>query len=333
MEEKKTDGDKDAVNTGSTEGESLENSDDQTTGNVTDTTGASAGIVDTPLPKQNKLKKLWDRINIYLLLFFLVLLLSGGFATILYLRNKSVTSNTNNVNQQSLSSDALQKLAANGIQVGDPKQVLNIQSNSVFGGTVLVKGELQVAGGLKIGSGNLAISDVNINGSATINQLQAQAVAVAGNIAIQGSMSVQKNLSVSGDGTFSGGITASKIVTDKLELSGDLVVTRHVIAGGGIPSRTNGNALGGGGTTSVSGSDTAGTMSINTGDSPAAGCFATVKFVNAYTSSPRVIITPVGSGAAGLQYYVNRNATTFSICTASAPPANTQFGYDYVVIN
>lgn len=337
MEEKKSDDQKAEDTSNNTEGESLESTDDDTTGGSTTTDASSGGQVveSSKIEPQGKrgIGKLWEKINIYLLLFFLILLISGGFAVVLYLRNKTTTNNNNDITQQQLSAETLQKLANNGIQVGDPKQVLNIQSNSVFGGTVLVKGELQVAGGLKIGTTDLAVSDVNINGSANINQLQAQTVSVAGNTAIQGQLSVQKDLSVSGSTTVGGSITASQVITAKLQLTGDLTLTRHIIAGGGLPSRANGSALGGGGTSSVSGSDTAGSITISTGSGAAAGCFITVTFAQPFTASPRVIVTPVGSSAGGMAYYINRTSTNFSVCTASAPPSNATFGFDYIAFN
>jgi cytoskeletal protein CcmA (bactofilin family) len=336
MADNKSDDEQKAEDTGNnTEGESLESSEDQTaiTNSTTDATTPAQSVEAAQPQDKRGIGRLWEKINIYFLLFVLVLLISGGFAAILYLRNRATTTNSNDINQQQISAETLQKLANNGIQVGDPKQVLNIQSNSVFAGTVLVKGELQVAGGLKIGSSGLSIADVNINGSANVNQLQAQTVTVSGNAAIQGQLSIQRDLSVSGNGTFSGSVTTPQITTAKLQLSGDLVLTRHIVAGGAIPNRANGNALGGGGTTSVSGSDTAGTVAISTGGGAGTGCFVTITFAQAFTSSPRVVITPVGSEAAAIDYYVTRTTTNFSICTISTPPNNASFNFDYIVLN
>lgn len=337
MEENKSDDQKAEDTSNNAEGESLENSGDDTTGaaNTTDASSGGQVIESSKIEPQGKrgIGKLWEKINIYLLLFMLILLLSGGFATVLYLRNKTTTTNSNDISRQQLSSETLQKLANNGIQVGDPKQVLNIQSNSVFGGTVLVKGELQVAGGLKIGGSDLSIADVNINGSANVNQLQAQTVSVAGNTAIQGQLSIQKDLSVSGSTTVGGSVTASQVITAKLQLTGDLTLTRHIVAGGGLPNRANGSALGSGGTSSVSGSDTAGSITISTGSGASAGCFITVTFAQAFTASPRVIVTPVGSSAGGMGYYINRTSTNFSVCTTTVPPSNSTFGFDYIAFN
>jgi hypothetical protein len=118
-----------------------------------------------------------------------------------------------------------------------------------------------------------------------------------------------------------------------LQLSGDLQITRHIDAGGGTPGKSDGTALGNGGTSSVSGTDTAGTVTINTGGSPSTGCFATITFTNRFSGTPHVVVTPVGSAAGGLNYYINRSASNFSICATNSAPAGQTFSFDYIVID
>lgn len=337
-------------------GDSLEYGDNTITPSVTTDTPSSTGqpgstispkqpdnlstvnnVVIEPGDKSDKstppgrLRRLKEHFNIYLLVFVLLVIIAVVATTIIYINsNKANTSAVNaTIDQQNLPAETLQELAANGVQVGDPKQVLNIQSNAVFAGTVLVKGELQIAGGLKIGSGSLTLPEVTVGGTANINQLQTQTLDVSGNTRLN-SLSVNNGLSVNGNGTFNGGVTTPQLSVGRLQLNGDLSITRHLIAGGATPGRSNGG-LGNGGTSSVSGSDTAGSISINTGGGATAGCMVTVNFANAYGSTPHVIITPVGSGAAGLSYYINRSANNFSVCTTTAPPSNSSFGFDYHV--
>jgi hypothetical protein len=140
-------------------------------------------------------------------------------------------------------------------------------------------------------------------------------------------------LNVSGNSTFSGALSAPQITTNTLLLNGDLNLTHHITAGGPVPGVAKGNALGAGGTVSVSGSDTSGSLTLNTGGSPSAGCLATTSFARKFAGVPHVSITPVGSGAAGLSYYVNRSTSDFSVCTTNAPPAGQTFGFDYIVLN
>jgi hypothetical protein len=118
-----------------------------------------------------------------------------------------------------------------------------------------------------------------------------------------------------------------------LQLNSDLTLTHHIVAGGGTPGRSPGSALGGGGSVTVGGSDTAGTVTINTGNAPASGCFVTVNFTQKYNSTPHVLITPVGSAAGGIAYYINRATSSFSICDATNPPSGSSFAFDYFVID
>lgn len=278
------------------------------------------------------LAKFSHRFNIYLLFFVLILVVAGAVLVITAMSSKS-TKDPTTINSQNLSSDALKQLSGNSTNVGDPKQVLNIQSNSVFAGKVLIKDSLEVAGTIKVGSA-LNLPGITVSGDSSFEQLSvSNALNVGSDASIQGQLNVKKNLAVSGTGTFGGNVTAPQIATSSLQLLGDLTLTKHIVAGGASPGRTTGSAVGPGGTASVSGSDTAGTVNINTGSAPAAGCFITINFVNAYTATPHVLVTPVGSSAGGVQYYVNRNSTTFSICSANVPPANTSFGFDYFVLN
>ncbi len=344
MDTKKSDADKPADDGSETpidnQGESLEYGDANATdsrssvvsdGESSDDTKTQASETSKLPKKRGAFRRFWDHFNVYLLLFLFVLIIASIAVVVLYFRNRTADVTTpGTITQQNLPAETLQELASNGIQVGDPKQVLNIQSNSVFTGAVLVKGELQAAGGLKIGSGSLAIPEISVGGSATINQLETNTLGVGGGARVN-ELSVQRNLSVNGNSTFNGTITTPSLSVGRLQLNGDLVISRHIVIGGATPGRSNGSALGGGGTTSVSGSDTAGSISINTGSAPAAGCFITINFTNTFGGTPHAVVTPVGSAAGGLNYYVNRDAGNLSVCTVNPAPAHSSFGFDYHV--
>ncbi len=83
---------------------------------------------------------------------------------------------------------------------------------------------------------------------------------------------------------------------------------------------------------SISGTDTAGSLAINTGSSPPAGLLVSVVFTQKFAATPHVVISPIGSAAGSIQYYVNRDVNGFSVGTASPPPAGANFGFDYIVI-
>lgn len=272
-----------------------------------------------------------QRVNIYLLLFILVVVIAVVIIAVGYLYNKKSENETKTVKTQTLSQDTLDKLANTDVTVGDPKQILSVQSNAVFAGTVLVRNSLEIANGLKVG-GSMSLNGLKVTGTSTFDTVQvSQDLAVTGNASVAGQLLVQKGLNVNGGGSFSGNISAGQITTSSLQLSGNLSVNRHIVVAGSTPGRSNGSALGGGGTSSVSGTDTAGSITINTGSSPGAGCFITINFSNRFSSTPHVVITPVGADAAGLSYYVNRSTSNFSVCTASPAPAGQSFGFDYII--
>jgi hypothetical protein len=84
----------------------------------------------------------------------------------------------------------------------------------------------------------------------------------------------------------------------------------------------------------VNGTDTAGTVTINTGTNPpSSGCFGTVTFVQKFSGTPHVVVTPVGASAAVINYYINRTSSNFTICYTVGPAAQTSFSFDYIAID
>ena len=231
-----------------------------------------------------------------------------------------------------MSQSALQQLANSNATVGNPNQVLNVESSAIFAGKVLLRQDLEVAGNLQIG-GALTLNDISVSGSGQIGQLQVnQNLSVAGNSSIQGDITIGKSLQDNGSGSFTGAITAPQITTSDFQLNSDLIITHHITAGGSTPSISNGASMNGGGTTSLSGSDTSGSITINTGGSPVGGCFTNVTFSTRFNSTPHVLVTPIGPAAAGLSYYVLRTSSSFSVCDTTTPPSNTSFGFDYWIV-
>ncbi len=304
-------------------------------------TGAQAGAVPAsggPAPnnndkKKNKGKGFFARVNIYLLLFIFVIVIAAVVTAISIIRSKQVNQDQKNqIVTEPLSKEALEQLRQTDVKVGDPKQVLSVESNAIFAGKVLIRDSLEVAGEIKAGAA-LNIPGLTVSGVATLGQVQASQLQVAGNTTLQGQVNIQNNLSVTGSGSFGGSITAASLNISNLQINGDLQFTKHIDAGGPTPGKSDGPALGGGGTSSISGTDTAGTVAINTGGGPAAGCFVTVTFTSRFNGTPHVVITPVGSAGGSINYYINRSATNFSICSANVPPAGQSFAFDYIVID
>lgn len=296
--------------------------------------GSSSVI--TNAPKKNKGLKgrvhdLIGRFNIYLLLFVLIIVLVAGFTLVSIQRGKKEAVPTS-IDTQTLTQEALSQLNNANTSVGDPKQTLSIESNAVFSGKVLIRDSLDVAGTLRIG-GALTLPGLTVAGTSTFDQLQANKISSAGDLNVQGQLTGQKGLTISGGASFGGPITAPQLTVQSFQLSGDLQLQRHIDAGGPTPGKTDGAALGSGGTSSISGTDTAGTITINTGGGPGAGCFVTVNFVQRFNSTPHVVVTPVGSAAGGLSYYISRSTSSFSLCTANPAPGGANFSFDYIAID
>lgn len=270
--------------------------------------------------------------NIYLLLFVFVIIVAGVVVLFSYNYSKKKSGTAGVVTTTTLSQDTLDQLASSDATVGASGQVLNVQSSAVFAGKILARSDLEVAGNLQLG-GSLSLPNITVTDAATLGQVNiSKNLSVAGNSAVQGQQTIGSSLQVGGGASFGGNISAPQVATSNLQLNGDLVLTHHITAGGGTPGRSNGTAVGNGGTATVGGSDTAGSVSINTGSDPNAGCFITVNFTAKYNATPHVLVTPVGSAAGGINYYVNRTTSNFSICSSNTPPAGASFGFDYFVV-
>lgn len=283
--------------------------------------------------KQPKLKGLAGKFNIYLLLFVFIILIAGIVTFVSYQKSKQNEKKENGaISTQPLSEQDLEKLRQTDVKVGDPKQILSVESNAIFAGKVLIRDSLEVAGQIKVG-GPLSLPGITVSGTSTFDQVSVNNLQISGNATIQGQLNVQNNLGVSGNLTVGGTFSAARLNIGSISIDSDLLLSRHIDAGGGTPGKTDGGALGAGGTSSVSGTDTAGTVNINTGGGTAAGCFLTVSFVQRFNAVPHVVITPVGSAAGSLDYYINRSATNFSICTNNAAPVGQNIAFDYIVID
>jgi cytoskeletal protein CcmA (bactofilin family) len=298
-------------------------------------TSAAPAPPDAPVetPAASDKPKLVYRIRhfryLYIVVYGLMVILIGVlvFFTMHQKKNNSAKKTG------SLTSSQLAQVNAATTVVGDAKQTLDIQGNSIFEGQVLARTDLSVAGSLKVG-GNLSLPTLNVGGQGSFGQIQVNGTAsVAGDTTLAGQLTVQKSLTVAGNGSFSGSLSANSLTVTNLQFNGDIVITRHLSLAGAAPGKSDGTAIGGGGTTSVNGTDTAGTVTINTGGSPPAGNLITINFTTAFKSTPHVVVTPVGSAAAGLNYYVTRTTSGFTIATTNPPPAGSSFSFDYIVID
>lgn len=269
--------------------------------------------------------------NKYLIIFVMLLAVAGGGIFFVVQTSKKEVAQTTRTT--TLTADELTALRGNTTVVGDAQTTLDVQSNAVFAGQVILRSNLEVAGTVKIGT-PLSLPSLTVSGTSTLGQIAGNGLSITGNSALQGDVNLQRNLSVAGGANFAGPVAVQQLSVTNLVLSGDLLLPRHLSATGGIPGKTIGPALGPDGTASVSGTDVAGTITFNTGTGTAGGALISLTFAQKYTRTPHVVITPVGSGGAALNYYiVNRTSNGFTLSSTNAPPINSNFSFDYIVID
>lgn len=303
---------------------------------VQDATGGQAAPQkaggEAPKKSSNgKIRNFISSLNLYLVLFIFIVIVAAVISAIAYLQGKKAEQKPT-TQTQTLTPEKLKELSSNEIKVGDPKSLLTIESNTVFNGTTLIRGDLDVAGTIKVG-GALSLPGISVSGKSTLDDVTMNQLGLSGDGTINGQLIVQKGLTVSGSANFAGPISAPSINIDRINLSGDLQISNHIDAGGSTPRVNGGTALGSGGTVSISGTDTAGTVGVNVGTGSPAGVLAQITFAKAFNGIPHVIITPVGSSAANIGWYVvSRTSTGFSIACVNAPSPSS-FSFDFIVID
>ena len=296
---------------------------------------------DNKPPKKSlkmRLSGVTRHVNIYLLLFILLVIMTLVIAFVEYSSDKK-SQNDSSIKGQILSDSALNNLSANNTTVGDSKQTLTVASNAIFNGRVLIRDNLDVAGTIRVG-GSLSLIGITVASTSNFEDVRiANSLNVAGNTAMQGSLTVNGTLSAAGGASFGGPVTAPTFNVNSLTLSQDITLNRHIKTGGGQPifSKAGTSANGTGGTFTGNGSDIAGTIDIKIGTGASCSSsgteLGTVTFSTPYTSAPRIVISPVGAGIGNLSYYINKATNGFTVgCTGNiTTPSN--FSFDYIVIN
>ena len=316
---------------------------------MADESNADIAVNRPKTPKAKGIKGLLQRVNIYLLLFVFIMVIAGASMASMYFFNKRESNIKLETTQ--LTEETLEALKTSDAVVGDPNQILTIESNAFITGKVVMRDTLDVAGALKIG-GPLSLPSIRAGGegnfgSLTTNDLQAAGnVAIGGLLDVAGGVTIGENISAGGTANFGGrlDVGGAATINGSLNVNGAITATsinfgsitlNRINISGSTPGIGVGGAAGGGATASVSGTDTAGTATINTGGGTGTGVLATITFTAAYsTSNPHPVLTPNGPSCAGINYYVtNISATQFAIATASAPSPGVACRFNYIVIN
>jgi hypothetical protein len=271
--------------------------------------------------------------NIYLIIFVIILGITIFFVYN-YINNLAPAPEEIDIANQELTDELMNQIIETDIKLGDPNQTLGIESNAVFSSQVLVRGNLDVAGEIRVGS-SLDLPGISVAGNSIFEDVQASSMQIVGNTNLQGRLTIQDSLTVAQNSTFAGILSASSITTQNVEVSNTLRINRPIVTAGGRITSQNGDAVGAGGTTSISGNDSAGRVNVNVGSNPpASGCLVRAFFAGSFSSNPKVVITPIGAGAAALNYYVNINQNGFSICATNINTvANRSFSFSYIALD
>lgn len=247
-------------------------------------------------------------------------------------------------NGVTLSTSTLDKLGVSRNPVGNADTELIIGPNSTFNGKVRMGGDVTVAGQLllnskftatdaslaKLQAGDTQVQQLNVNGDGTISTLNLRKdIKIAGSAQIQGPLTVNQLTTINNNLNIAGNLAVGGSLSVRNFQVGQLTVTGHLLSSGSKPGVSVGGGAGSNGTVTIGGNDTSGTIAVNTGVGAGNGLLATVTFSQKYSSTPHVVVTPIGKAVPGM--YINRTASGFSISVEGAmSPAG--YAFDYIIV-
>ncbi len=226
---------------------------------------------------------------------------------------KKVAPTVVTINTQSLDNGTLNKLTAQA-SPGKTVQQLTISPDTLF------KNNIEVQGSLKADKQLDVAGNVVVGGTTTLQG----AVGINSNLAVRGALSVGGALSAASLNVGSLGVTT-------VNASGSINFGGHLVPSGTTPTVAPSNGTSGG-TVTVSGNDTAGTITITIGNGTlVAGEMAILNFHTQFTTTPKVQLTPITGDASALNYYATRSASFFTIETSTTPTHGASYVFDYLV--
>lgn len=255
-----------------------------------------------------------------IIILLLIILLGVGAALLIKDAISKHSNKTVVINTQSLSNGTLNKVTS---QLGNEGQVstqLTITPSTLFKNSVEIQGKTTTDSDLDVG-GNF-----NTKGSSNLYG----PVNARSSLAVQGSGSYGGNLSVTGLVT-AASLSVGSINISTINLSGDINVGGHIIPSGAVPS-VSASAASSGGSATITGNDTAGTVTINIGaGKTVAGELAIITFHKAFATTPKVQLTPLNSASAQIFYYVSQSPTFFTVNSAGMPANGASYTFNYLV--
>lgn len=260
-------------------------------------------------------------------------------------------SDTEQVNRETvtLSAETLSQLGMTKTAVNNEGTELVVGPDAKFNGTLTVASDVKIAGTLNLNNTfesasarigaleaeNLQSNQLNVNGDGSISTINVRnGLNVAGATNLQGTvtmsqlLTVNNNVNIVGSLAVGGTLSVRNFQASSLTSDTTLTIGGHIITRGDAPAVTPGGGIGAAGTVSISGSDSAGTVAVNTGTGASGGLLASVAFTRAYSKTPRVVVTTIGGY---VNLYITRTANGFSIYSAGAlAPAG--YAFDYIVV-
>lgn len=246
-------------------------------------------------------------------LLILTLILIGFFLTRSKPDDVKITPTPITINTQTLDSGTLTKLT---IQSGaaETRQQLTISPETLFKNGVTVQGALRANQSLEVGG------TLDVQKSVTLRD----SVSIGRSLVVRGSVTVGGVLSASS-------LNVGTLSVASVDASGSLNFGGHLVPRGPQPSAKSSVATSGG-TVTVSGNDTAGTVTITVGNGQLnSGELAIITFTTPFTTTPKVQLTPINAASAKITYYASRNSGFFTIETATIPTTDASYVFDYLV--
>lgn len=272
-----------------------------------------------------------------------ILAINAGIITY-FITSQNKDANEVNQDEVVISTDVLDKLGVSRNTIDSKGTELIVGPDASFQGTLTVAGDTSIAGQLNLNgkfaasdisavnfeAGETAIEKLNVNGDATISNLNLREdLTVVGQTSLQGSVSISQLLTVNNNVNIIGNLAIGGTLSIGNFQTNILTVGGHIVTKGSAPSISAGSALGNNGTISISGNDVSGTVAVNIGTGASSGIVAYISFVNQYTDTPHVVISPIGAGIGS--FYVNRTSSGFNI-GVNGPLSPGGYAFDYIVM-
>ncbi len=242
-----------------------------------------------------------------------IAILSVNAVIFLFVLKKQAKQDELSKESVTLSSEQLSKLGINRSTLGSTGAQLTVAPNAQFKGTLSVDGKTTLIGEVivnnkltgteaaftKLQAGDTSLSKLNVNGDGTLSTLNLRKdLAVLGVTQLQGAVTVNSLLTVKNNLVVQGNLSIGGTFSARSLRSGStLSIGGHVVTSGSTPGVSRGGATGSNGTVSISGSDAAGAVGINTGVGAGNGLLATVSFNTPYSTTPIVVMSAVGTSS------------------------------------